>query len=124
MVADISGSLNEDTKYAEKISVVNGFIPVGWYPTALAVSPGGGRLATGGADGAILLWDVVDGVPAFAGTLSGHVSRVLALAFSADESVLWSAGLERTVQKWNLVRRRAQWGRPHDLGRVLTTERR
>ena len=43
MVVDISGSLNDDdAKYAEKISVVNGFIPVGWYPTAVAVSPDSG----------------------------------------------------------------------------------
>lgn len=40
MVADISGSLMEEAeKFHEKISLVNGFIPVGWYPTAVAVSP-------------------------------------------------------------------------------------
>lgn len=40
MVVDISGSTLDDKvrKYAESISVVNGFIPVGWYPSALAVS--------------------------------------------------------------------------------------
>src|SRR6266516_5471260 len=38
MVVDISGATLDDRarKYAESISVVNGFIPVGWYPTALA----------------------------------------------------------------------------------------
>jgi YVTN family beta-propeller protein len=40
MVVDISNTLSEDAKkYNESISVVNGFIPVGWYPSALAVSP-------------------------------------------------------------------------------------
>src|SRR5438093_13271779 len=41
MAVDISGATLDDKarKYAESISVVNGFIPVGWYPTALAVSP-------------------------------------------------------------------------------------
>ncbi|HEV2390821.1 MAG TPA: bifunctional YncE family protein/alkaline phosphatase family protein [Verrucomicrobiae bacterium] len=40
LVADISGALMEDaSRHGEKISVVNGFIPVGWYPTAVAVSP-------------------------------------------------------------------------------------
>src|SRR5262249_18116130 len=41
MVVDISGATLDDKarKYAESISVVNGFIPVGWYPSALAVSP-------------------------------------------------------------------------------------
>lgn len=40
MVVDISGALSEEAKrFNEKISFVNGFIPVGWYPTAVAVSP-------------------------------------------------------------------------------------
>jgi len=40
MVTDISGALMEDAaRNNEKISLVNGFIPVGWYPTAVAVSP-------------------------------------------------------------------------------------
>src|SRR5262249_26266956 len=41
MVVDISGATLDDKtrKYAESISVVNGIIPVGWYPSALAVSP-------------------------------------------------------------------------------------
>jgi YVTN family beta-propeller protein len=52
MVADISGSKNEEgAKYAEKISVVNGFIPVGWYPSALAVSPDNRTLIVGNGKG-------------------------------------------------------------------------
>ena len=40
MVVDISGSLMEEAaKHDEKISLVNGFIPTGWYPSAVAVSP-------------------------------------------------------------------------------------
>lgn len=40
MVADISGDLTEEAQdRGEKISVVNGFIPTGWYPTAVAVTP-------------------------------------------------------------------------------------
>ncbi|MBI5382107.1 MAG: SMP-30/gluconolactonase/LRE family protein [Opitutae bacterium] len=40
MVVDISGSLMETAaRREEKISLVNGFIPVGWYPSAVAVSP-------------------------------------------------------------------------------------
>lgn len=52
MVVDISGSLNEEgAKYAEKISVVNGFIPVGWYPTSLAVAPDNNTLLVGNGKG-------------------------------------------------------------------------
>ncbi len=40
MVVDITGSLSEEAKRNnENISVPNGFIPTGWYPSALAVSP-------------------------------------------------------------------------------------
>ena len=40
MVVDISGNLMEEAQdRGEKIALVNGFIPVGWYPTAVAVSP-------------------------------------------------------------------------------------
>jgi YVTN family beta-propeller protein len=40
MVVDISGSLTEEaTEKGETLSLVNGFIPTGWYPTAVIVSP-------------------------------------------------------------------------------------
>lgn len=40
MVVDISNTLSEEARRNhESVSVVEGFIPVGWYPTAVAVSP-------------------------------------------------------------------------------------
>ncbi len=40
MVVDISNRLTEEARErGDIISLVNGFIPVGWYPTAVAVSP-------------------------------------------------------------------------------------
>jgi YVTN family beta-propeller protein len=52
MVADISGRLMEDaSSHDEKISLVNGFIPVGWYPTAVAVSPDNQFLLVGNGKG-------------------------------------------------------------------------
>jgi YVTN family beta-propeller protein len=40
VVVDISNSISEEArKNREYVSVVEGFIPVGWYPTAVAVSP-------------------------------------------------------------------------------------
>jgi YVTN family beta-propeller protein len=40
MVVDISNSISEEARRnRESVSVVEGFIPVGWYPTAVAVSP-------------------------------------------------------------------------------------
>ena len=52
MVVDISGSLNEDkAKYAEKVSIVEGFIPCGWYPTSVAVTPDNNTLLIGNGKG-------------------------------------------------------------------------
>jgi DNA-binding beta-propeller fold protein YncE len=40
MVVDVSNRLVDEARgRGEAISIVNGFIPVGWYPTAVAVSP-------------------------------------------------------------------------------------
>ena len=42
MVVDISGDLTEEAKdRGEKIAVVNGFIPTGWYPSAVCPTPDG-----------------------------------------------------------------------------------
>jgi YVTN family beta-propeller protein len=52
MVADISGALLEDAaRHQEKISLVNGFIPVGWYPSAVVVSPDNQFLLVGNGKG-------------------------------------------------------------------------
>ncbi len=52
MVVDISGALLEDAaERNEKISMVNGFIPVGWYPSAVAVSPDNQFLLVGNGKG-------------------------------------------------------------------------
>ncbi len=40
MVADVSNSISEAAReHQESVTVVEGFIPTGWYPTALAVTP-------------------------------------------------------------------------------------
>jgi len=46
MVVDISNSLTSDEgrTRSESVSMVEGFIPVGWYPSALVVSPDNGTL--------------------------------------------------------------------------------
>ncbi len=52
MVVDISGSLTEaGAKYAEKVSVVEGFIPCGWYPTSVAVAADNNTLLVGNGKG-------------------------------------------------------------------------
>ena len=48
MVVDISNGLSEDARRNhESVSVVDGFIPVGWYPSAVCVSPDNNMLFVG-----------------------------------------------------------------------------
>ncbi|HXI71496.1 MAG TPA: SMP-30/gluconolactonase/LRE family protein [Verrucomicrobiae bacterium] len=52
LVVDISNSLFEDAqRNGESVSVMNGFIPVGWYPSALCVSPDSQTLFVGNGKG-------------------------------------------------------------------------
>jgi len=70
MVADISGALLEDAAaHDEKISLVNGFVPVGWYPTAIAVSPDNKSLLVGNGKG---LSSNPSWPPKIAGAKSGY----------------------------------------------------
>ncbi len=52
LVVDISNALFEDAQEnGESVSLVNGFIPVGWYPTAVCVSPDSQTLFVGNGKG-------------------------------------------------------------------------
>ena len=51
-VVDISNALSEDAqRNGESVSVVDGFIPVGWYPSAVCVSPDNRTLFVGNGKG-------------------------------------------------------------------------
>jgi WD40 repeat protein len=67
---------------------------------AVAFSPNGGHLATGGEDGLIRLWNVATGKEV---QLRGHGGAVLALAFrSGRQERLASISRDRTVRLWEL----------------------
>jgi WD40 repeat protein len=65
---------------------------------ALAASPDGKGLVSGGADSTIRLWDPATGE--LKRTIANHGDRVNALAWSPDGKYLASASRDRTVRVW------------------------
>jgi len=66
---------------------------------ALAYSPDGRRLASGGDDGRVCLWDAATGAPA--GMLEGHRGGVQCLAYGPDGHHLASGGTDGQVRLWD-----------------------
>ena len=63
-------------------------------------SPDGRRIATGGDDRTIKLWDTSTGEEVF--TLRGHTSGVYTIAFSPDGRRLVSGSIDMTARVWDL----------------------
>lgn len=73
----------------------------GWI-SALAVHPDGMRLASGGNNGQILLWDIQNLAKGPTITIAGHdEAPVAALDFSPDGAQLVSGGFDNTLRFWD-----------------------
>ena len=88
--------------------------------TAVALSPNGDMVATGGkGSGSILLWDVHDpSQPRHERTLPGHLSSVESLAFNSDGSLLVSGGDDNAVLLWDVATGRPVGGPRTHTGHV------
>ncbi len=72
---------------------------------AVAFSPNGKMLATGGNDGAVIFWDAAQRRPV-GGRLQAHAGAVLSVAFSPDGKILATAGTPKSVMLWDVANRR------------------
>ena len=68
---------------------------------AVAFSPDGQTLISGGRDKTVQLWDVATGTGLR--TFIGHSHVVSSVAFSPDGKALASGSVDRTVKLWNVV---------------------
>lgn len=71
---------------------------------AVAFSPDGRHVLSGGADGTVRLWNVESGEES--GCMLGHRDKVWAVAFAPDGKRAVSAGKDKTVRLWDLERGR------------------
>jgi hypothetical protein len=74
---------------------------------AIAFHPGGRRLATGGLDRAVWLWDLDRGEDV--ARLPGHTSFVWSLAWSPDGATLASGSGDATVRLWDTAPLKARY---------------
>ncbi|WP_293208259.1 NACHT domain-containing protein [Microcoleus sp. PH2017_01_SCD_O_A] len=65
---------------------------------AVAFSPDGKLLATGGTDGVVRCWDVASGKELL--TCKGHSNWVSSVAFSPDNKTLASGSSDKTIKLW------------------------
>ena len=68
---------------------------------AVAVTPDGQRIVSGGADGTVRVWDLASG--RLEHTLQGHSDWVVAVAVTPDGRRIVSGGHDKTVRVWNLA---------------------
>ncbi|WP_067719151.1 WD40 repeat domain-containing serine/threonine protein kinase [Nocardia yamanashiensis] len=81
---------------------------------AIAFSPSGARVATGGEDGAVRIWDARTGA-AIGDALPGPANAVCGLAFAPDATVLAATGWDRLVRLWDTGTGEAL-GEPFEVG--------
>lgn len=72
---------------------------------ALAVSPDGKKLAAGGCDRAVRVWDISGGVlnAKLDQTVENHADWVLSVALAADGKHLLTASRDKTAKVWDLA---------------------
>jgi WD40 repeat protein len=77
-------------------------LPLRSYVRAVAISPDGKTLVTGGVDGTVRQWSLGDDAPKERFPLRGHTNAVTDVAFTPGDRTLYSASMDGTVRSWDL----------------------
>jgi WD40 repeat protein/serine/threonine protein kinase len=86
----------------------------------MAFSPNGERLASGGGDGSIKIWN--SRTRGLIQSFSAHTDWVVSVAFHPDGKHLASRGVDRKVKVWDLTATgQAEWTEPCDVVRKFGT---
>lgn len=74
---------------------------------ALAVSADGSKLAAGGCDRAVRVWDISKGIDQaqLEQTVENHADWILGVAFSRDGKHLLTASRDKTAKSWDLTKK-------------------
>ena len=94
-------ALRIDTSTGEVVERVVHNGESGHFVESIALSPDGTRLATGGSDRRIQLWDTAD-LAAGSAELAGHLDSVADIVFVSDD-VMFAGDREGRILMWDLV---------------------
>jgi WD40 repeat protein len=86
------------------------------WPHALAYSPDGSTLVTGGCDGKLIWWSAGDSEPKAIRTVDAHPGWIRAVDISTDGKLLLSTGNDRALRIWdmNTGNKLHEWSNAHD----------
>lgn len=88
---------------------VRGQLTIPGGAASIAFSPDAARLAVGGSDGSVSLWDITSTSATRQSMLTGHQFQVKKLAFSPDGTTLLTTSDDNTTRLWNVAEQRENW---------------